>query len=193
MARRKWSGKAKRSVKRYNAYVKSLEERKRLMRLRGYEPYSKVLPTGKTTSDKLTYNQWRTIYAEELNDRIKEIASGERKTIGNINSKIISDQVYELSEKQAKSIFEYMRTLPKEELEKVDFSYKNVNEAMLKIRQGDFVREDLGLWDAIREKRDQLFNMTKEEKEKFLENFKEGTTFKDAVRQEVSQTFFKSP
>ena len=193
MAKRKWSGQAKRYVKKYNAYVKSLEERKRLMYLRGYEPYSKVLPTGRKVSDKLNYRDWRAIYTAELNDRRAEIASGERKSIGNINSKIISDQVYELSEDQAKSIFNYLRGLPEKEKEKIDFSYKNINEAMLKIRQGDFVREDLGLWDAIRARRDQLFNMSPEEKEEFLKKFKEGTTFKDAIRQEVSQTFFKSP
>ena len=193
MAKRKWSGQAKRAVKKYNTYVKKLEERKRFIRLRGYEPYSKLLPSGKLTSDKLTYKQWRTIYTEELNDRKKEIAEGERKSIGDINAKIISGQVYELSEAQAKSIFDYLRGLPEKEKEKIDFSYKDINEAMLKIRQGDFIREDLGLWDAIRSRREQLFKMSKEEKENFLKNFKEGTTFKEAVRLEVSQTFFKSP
>lgn len=146
--KRRWSGTAKRSVKRYNSYVKSFKQRVKKLRDSGLQPYEE---------DWLTYRQYKEIYAEELNDRLKEIEKGERKSLGNINSKIISDQVYELSEKQAYSIFDYMKTLSEEERKEIGFNYKNINKAIIKIREGRFVREDLGLWDAIRERRKELF------------------------------------
>ena len=146
--KRKWSGAAKRSVRRYNSYVKSFETRVKKMRDQGLSPYE----------DKhLTYRDWKYIYSEELNDRVKEVEKGERKSLGNINSKIISDQVYELSEKQAYSIFDYMKTLSEEERQAINFDYRNINTAIMKIREGRFVREELGLWDLIRQRRKELF------------------------------------
>ena len=145
--KRRWSGAAKRSVRRFNSYVKSFNARVEKMREQGLTPYE---------SKHLTYSDWKYIYSEELNDRIKEVEKGERKSLGNINAKIISDQVYELSEKQAYSIFDYMKTLSEEERQQIGFNYKNINRAIMKIREGRFVREDLGLWDAIRERRKEL-------------------------------------
>ena len=105
----------------------------------------------------LKYRDYKEIYTEEQNDRIKEIEKGERRSLGNINAKIISDQVYELSEKQAYSIFDYMKTLSEEERAKIGFNYKNINTAIMKIREGRFVKEDLGLWEKIKLRRQELF------------------------------------
>ena len=169
MARRKWSGTAKRSVKRYRAYRRSFEKRTNRMLEQGLTPYDAI---------PLTYREYKEIYVEERNDRLKEIEKGERASIGDINSKIISDQVYELSEEQAYAIFDYMKTLSPEEREELNFSYKNINAAIAKIRQGEFVREDLDLWDIIRNERDRLFAS--------------GMNKKDVAKQ-ISQTFFGSP
>ena len=147
--KRKWSGKAKRQYRRFLSYKKNFDKRVAKLRAKGIEPYE---------SKSLNYREYKYIYGEELNDRIKEVERGERKSLGNINTKIISDQVYELSEKQAYSIFDYMKTLSEEERIKIGFNYKNINTAIMRIREGKFVREDLGLWDIIRERRKELFD-----------------------------------
>ena len=168
MAKRKWSGTAKRSVKRYNAYRRSFSKRTDKMISQGLTPYDAI---------PLSYREYKEIYAEEKNDRLKEIEKGQRSSLGDINAKIISDQVYELSEEQAYAIFDYMKTLSPEEKEALNFSYKNINIAIAKIRQGDFVREDLDLWDIIREERERLFASGLDKKE---------------VAHKISQTFFGS-
>lgn len=169
MAKKRWSGAAKRSVKRYNAYRRSFERRTNKMLDQGLTPYDAI---------PLTYREYKEIYAEERNDRLKEIEKGERSSLGDINSKIISDQVYELSEEQAYAIFDYMKTLSEEERADLNFSYRNINTAIARIRQGDFVREDLDLWDIIREERDRLFASGMK---------------KNEVSKRISQTFFGSP
>ena len=156
MARRRWSGQAKRFVKRYNAYLRAHKARVKALEKRGLEPYYNE-STGENGAIPLTYREYKEIYLEEKNDRLKEIAEGTRSSIGNINAKIISDQVYELSEKQAYAIFDYMKTLSEEERAELGFSYKNINTAIMKIREGSFVREDLSLWDKISLRRKELF------------------------------------
>ncbi len=113
MAKRRWSGRAKRAVKRYNAYRRSFEKRTNRMIEQGLTPYDAI---------PLTYREYKEIYSEERNDRLKEIEKGERASIGDINAKIISDQVYELSEEQAYAIFDYMKSLSPEELKELGFS-----------------------------------------------------------------------
>lgn len=169
MARRRWSGAAKRTVRRYNSYRRSFDKRTSRMIEQGLTPYDAI---------PLSYREYKEIYAEEKNDRLKEIEKGERSSLGDINAKIISDQVYELSEEQAYAIFDYMKTLSEEEREELNFSYRNINTAIAKIRQGDFVREDLDLWDIIRNERDKLFES--------------GMNKKDVAKR-ISQTFFGSP
>lgn len=169
MAKRRWSGAAKRSVRRYNAYRRSFDKRVNKMLEQGLTPYDGI---------PLSYREYKEIYAEERNDRIREIEKGERSRIGDVNAKIISDQVYELSDKQAYAIFDYMKTLSPEERESLDFDTRNINKAIAKIRQGEFVSEDLGLWDVIRNERERLF----------ADGLK-----KDEVRHKISQTFFGSP
>ena len=169
MARRRWSGQAKRTVRRYNAYRRSFLKRTDKMLSQGLTPYDAI---------PLTYREYKEIYAEEKNDRLKEIEKGERSSLGDINAKIISDQVYELSEEQAYAIFDYMKTLSPEERAELNFSYKNINAAIAKIRQGEFVKEELGLWDIIQAEREKLFA--------------KGLT-KNEVKHAISQTFFGSP
>lgn len=164
MAKRRWSGRAKLSVKRYNAYKKAHKARVDALIKKGLSPYYNA-STGEDGSIPLTYREFTEIYAEERNDRVKEIEKGERRSLGNITAKIISDQVYELSEKQAYSIFDYMKTLSEEERKALNFNYKNINTAIMKIREGAFVREDLGLWDLIKARRKELFALGKKKSE----------------------------
>ncbi len=148
----------------------------------------------------LTYRQYKEIYAEEKNDRLKEIEKGERASLGDINAKIISDQVYELSEEQAYAIFDYMKGLSPEELKELGFSYKNINKAIAEIRQGEFVKNKLELWDIIRDKRSSLFELDEAGRSALLNKWKnklaeqgKAPTYKNAVSMEISQTFFGSP
>lgn len=191
MAKRRWSGRAKRAVKRYNAYRRSFEKRTNKMIEQGLTPYDAI---------PLTYREFNEIYAEERNDRLKEIERGERVSLGDINAKIISDQVYELSEEQAYAIFDYMKSLSPEELKELGFSYKNINRAIAEIRQGEFVREKLELWDIIRNQRSNLFDLDEKGRNALLNKWKnklaekgKAATFKNAVSMEISQTFFGSP
>lgn len=182
----KWSASARRSIRKYHAYKKALSSRKKMLRSKGLEPYNV-----NGSSEQLSYRDWKAIYTEELNDRRKEVESGERKSVGNINAKIVSDQVYELSEEQAYAIFDYMRDLPPEE--RRGFKYRNINQAISILRQGEYVRDVLGLWDIIREDRDNMFKMSDAQKTALMEKWKDAKTFKEAVRYEISQTYFKSP
>lgn len=191
MAKRRWSGRAKRAVKRYNAYRRSFEKRTSKMIDQGLTPYDAI---------PLTYREFNEIYAEERNDRLKEIERGERASLGDINAKIISDQVYELSEEQAYAIFDYMKSLSPEELKDLGFSYKNINRAIAEIRQGEFVKNKLELWDIIRDKRSNLFDLDEKGRNALLNKWKnklaekgKAATFKNAVSMEISQTFFGSP
>lgn len=191
MAKRRWSGRAKRAVKRYNAYRRSFEKRTNRMIEQGLTPYDAI---------PLTYREYKEIYSEERNDRLKEIEKGERASLGDINAKIISDQVYELSEEQAYAIFDYMKSLSPEELKELGFSYKNINRAIAEIRQGEFVREKLELWDIIRNQRSNLLDLDEKGRNALLDKWKnklaekgKAATFKNAVSMEISQTFFGSP
>lgn len=164
----KWSGIAKRTVRRYRAYRRNFDKRVNMMIDNGITPYDAI---------PLSYREYKEIYTEERNDRVKEVELGERRSIGNINAKIISDQVYELSEKQAYSIFDYMKTLSPEERAQINFSFKNINSAIAKIRQGEFVKEELGLWNIIELEREKLFESGLSSKE---------------VAKRISHTFFGS-
>ena len=165
----KWSGQAKRFVKRYNSYRRNFNKRVNKMIDSGLTPYDAI---------PLNYREYKAIYTEERNDRVKEVEKGERSSVGDINAKIISDQVYELSEEQAYAIFKYMKTLSPEEKAELNFSYRNINAAIAKIREGQFVKEELGLWDIIKDERERLFA--------------EGLSKKE-VGKKIAQTFFGSP
>lgn len=169
MAKR-WS-KARRASfrvgKRYAAYKKAYLKRQALLEKKGYSMYDQQI---------LTKTEYKEMYQATLNDRKKEVKSGERKSVGNINEAIVSMQAYELSEKSAYAIFDFLET-KKDELD-IEYDTKNINDLIMKIRQGEWLREDVGIWDLIRDYRSDLFDkgLTKEE-----------------VRHAVSQTFFGSP
>lgn len=167
---KKWS-KARRASfrvgKRYAAYKKAYLKRQALLEKKGYSMYDQQI---------LTKTEYKEMYQATLNDRKKEVKSGERKSVGNINEAIVSMQAYELSEKSAYAIFDFLET-KKDELD-IEYDTKNINDLIMKIRQGEWLREDVGIWDLIRDYRSDLFDkgLTKEE-----------------VRHAVSQTFFGSP
>lgn len=172
----------RRSKKQYQYYRDQLEARKEVFESRGLEFYDPV---------PLTYRDWKTVHAEKINDLKLDIKEGKRKTVGNVNREIVSDQAYELSSRQADVLGEYLLENEPDLLEEMDLVYKYTDEKgiervnlkkridlMMKIRQGEFLREDVGLWDMIDDFR--------------LQMFKKGMN-KEEVRRAVGQTFFNSP
>jgi hypothetical protein len=190
MARRFKTSKAKRVAqkkyrkarKQYNDYLDQFEARKENFESRGLDFFDPV---------PLTFRDYRTVHAEKLNDLKQDIKEGKRKTVGNVNREIVSDQAYELSSRQADVLGEYLLENEPELLEEMDLVYKYTDESgverlnlkkkidlFMKIRQGEFLREDVGIWDMISDFR--------------LEMFKKGMN-KEEVRRAVGQTFFNSP
>ena len=112
-----------------------------------------------------------------MRNTLKErIRRGERKSVGDVNKALVSEQAYELSEEQGYAIFNFL----KENADKygIEYSTKNINSILIQIRQGEWLREEVGLWDLIRDYRKDLFS--------------QGLS-KEEVRQQVSSTFFGSP
>lgn len=190
MARRFKTSKAKRVAQKkyrkarrqYNDYLDQFEARKENFESRGLDFFDPV---------PLTFRDYRTVHAEKLNDLKQDIKEGKRKTVGNVNREIVSDQAYELSSRQADVLGEYLLENEPELLEEMDLVYKYTDESgverlnlkkkidlFMKIRQGEFLREDVGIWDMISDFR--------------LEMFKKGMN-KEEVRRAVGQTFFNSP
>lgn len=190
MARRFKTSKAKRvsqkkyrkARKQYNDYLDQFEARKENFESRGLDFFDPV---------PLTFRDYRTVHAEKLNDLKQDIKEGKRKTVGNVNREIVSDQAYELSSRQADVLGEYLLENEPELLEEMDLVYKYTDESgverlnlkkkidlFMKIRQGEFLKEDVGIWDMISDFR--------------LEMFKKGMN-KEEVRRAVGQTFFNSP
>ena len=174
--------KYRRSKRQYRDYLEQFEARKENFESRGLDFYDPI---------PLTYRDWKTVHAEKVNDLKMDIKEGKRKTVGNVNREIVSDQAYELSSRQADVLGEYLLENESDILEEMDLVYKYVDEEgiervnlkkkielYMKIRQGEFLREDVGLWDLISDFRASMF--------------KKGMT-KEDVRRAVGQTFFNSP
>lgn len=170
------------SRKQYNDYLKQFEARKDLFRDRDLDFYDPV---------PLTYRDYKTVRAEKINDLKFDIKEGKRKSVGNVNREIVSDQAYELSSRQADVLGEYLLENESDLLEEMDLVYRYTDEEgiervnlkkqidlMMRVRQGEFLREDVGLWDMISDFR--------------LSMFKKGMN-KEEVRKAVGQTFFNSP
>lgn len=102
-------------------------------------------------------------YYVTRNDLEVEVEMGERKRIGSVITEMINDQAYELSRPKAEAIAKYLlneerpllidkgilRVEMGEDGKPIDI-VKRRNLALL-IRQGQFVEEDVGLWDEIKE------------------------------------------
>ena len=181
-AKRVAQKKYRRQRKQYEDYTDKLRARKKIFAEKGIEFYDPI---------ELTFRDWKSVYADKYNDLKLDIKEGKRKSIGDVNREIVSDQAYELSSKQAEVLGEYLLENESDLLEEMNLVYKyedaegieRVNlkkkiELMMKVRQGEFIREDVGLWEMISDFRMGLF--------------KKGMT-KEEVRKAVGQTFFNSP
>lgn len=172
----------RRARRQYQDYLDKFKARRENFESRGLEFYDPI---------PLTYRDFKTIRAEKINDLKLDIKEGKRKTVGDVNREIVSDQAYELSSRQADVLGEYLLENEEDLLEEMDLVYRYTDEEgiertnlkkridlMMRIRQGEFLREDVGLWELISDFRASMF--------------KKGMT-KEDVRKAVGQTFFNSP
>lgn len=203
-------------ARRYKTSRERRVAQKRYRKLRSqYEDYKNQFRARKllfeerdlTFFDKkeLTFRDYKSVRADKVNDLKIDIKEGKRKTVGNVNREIVSDQAYELSSRQADVLSEYLLENEYETLEEEDLVFRYIDESgkerinlkkkidlMMKIRQGEFIREDIGLWDMINDFRAQYFALSKDEQDKLKRKWN-AQTFAEAVKKEVGQTFFNSP
>ena len=172
----------RRQKKQYQDYLRQFEARKETFYERGLDFYD---------PNALTFRDWKTVHAEKINDLKLDIKEGKRKTVGNVNREIVSDQAYELSSRQADVLGEYLLENEYDYLEEMDLVYKYTDEQGQE-RQGEFIKEDIGLWDMINDFRAQYFAFSKDEQAKLMKKWGVDTYAK-AVKKEVGQTFFNSP
>lgn len=93
-------GKYKSNLRGYKAYQALYNAQKQKMKKRGYTMAMK----------KLKKKEWEYYYAAEKNERQDAISKGKRKTVGDINRKIVQDQTWKSSKAQASGYQEYLRT-----------------------------------------------------------------------------------
>ena len=199
--RRKSQSRYRRRRQQYNDYLSKLKARKEIFAEKGLEFYD---------PNPLPYRDWKDMRIEKINDLKMDIAEGKRKSIGDVNRELVSDQAYELSSRQAVVLGEYLLENQIDKLQELDLVYKYKDESgvervnlkkridlFMKIRQGEFLEKDIGLWDIINDFRSQHFNMDKAEQQRLIEKWskakKKPLTLGMAVKYEVGQTFFNSP
>lgn len=138
------------------------------------------------------FDEFKENYLVERNTLSKEVKMGERKRIGSVLTELINDQAYEISSRKAAAIAKYLiseernfliqkkiivpESIMDESGEMKD--YIKMKRLTLLIRQGDFVREDIGLWDEIKERYRWLIG--------------EGMTSQEA-KEQIGITYFNSP
>ena len=110
-----------------------------------------------------SYRDFKEQYLLTRNTLKEEVEMGERERVGSVVTEMINDQAYELSSAKARAVANYLlreerpmliekgylRVETNEAGEQIDIIKKR-NLALL-IRQGQFVEEEVGLWDEIKD------------------------------------------
>lgn len=136
-----------------------------------------------------SYRDFKEQYLLTRNTLKEEVDMGERERVGSVVTEMINDQAYELSSAKARAVANYLlreerpmliekgylRVETNEAGEQIDVIKKR-NLALL-IRQGQFVEEEVGLWDEIKEYYKVLTN--------------QGFTSKEA-KEQIGQQYFDS-
>ena len=160
----------------YERYLDTLDRRYEYMKKRGI-PASDSIPK--------SYEEFVQAYNEYRSDLKKEVAAGKRTQIGNIVSRMVSDQVYDMSSEQyeatIQAVQEWNAAHPDNQVSLPENFNANSIYWQMKIRQGDYLR-DQGWWDMISEKRADLFR-----------KYAKDPNAKEKVRKEISRIFYGSP
>ena len=170
--------------KEYKIYLEKFNKRKASAK------YGFRLTEEGEETQAYSYRDFKEQYLLTRNTLKEEVEMGEREKVGSVVTEMINDQAYELSRAKARAVAEYLKREEKQMLkdrglflrteinekgEPVDI-YKERNLALL-IRQGQFVEEEVGLWDEIKDYYKVLTN--------------QGFTAKEA-KEQIGQTYFDS-
>ena len=66
-------------------------------------------------------------------------------------------QAYELSEEKAYAVLSFLKEYRESDDFSIEYSAQNINKLLMKIRVGEWIEEEVGLWDAIKKYRSDLF------------------------------------
>ena len=173
--------------KEYRLYKEKFTKRKKSARF-GF----RVLETGEEVQAYDSFRDFKEAYLITRNTLREEVEAGERERVGSVITEMINDQAYELSSRKAKAVAEYLireerqmligkkLLIPTDELDDngqpIDL-IKRRNLELL-IRQGQFVKEEVGLWDEIKDYYKTLTG--------------QGFTAQEA-KEQIGLTYFNSP
>lgn len=143
----------------YYLYRRRFDERKKSstfgFRKKGID-YSKEVV-------KYDYSDFKEQYEFTRNTLVEEVEMGDREKVGSVINEMINDQAYELSRAKSSGIAKYLKENELELLKqkglvkdyitdekgKGKYIFKERRLELL-IRQGQFIREEVGLWDEIK-------------------------------------------
>lgn len=169
--------------KEFKLYNKKFKARKKSARF-GF----RLTEEGKEV-EAYNFRDFKNQYELTRNTLEKEVEMGERERIGSVITEMINDQAYELSSAKARAVANYLLREERPMLIEKGFLRVETNEAgeqidivkkrnlALLIRQGQFVEEEVGLWDEIKDYYKVLTN--------------QGFTAQEA-KEQIGQTYFDS-
>ena len=143
--------------KEYKIYLERFDKRKASAK------YGFRLTEEGEETQAYSYRDFKEQYLLTRNTLKEEVEMGERERVGSVVTEMINDQAYELSSAKARAVANYLlreerpmliekgylRVETNEAGEQIDVIKKR-NLALL-IRQGQFVEEEVGLWDEIKD------------------------------------------
>lgn len=159
----------------YQKYLDTLERRTEYLIKRGVAP-DDAIPK--------QYDEFVQAYNEYQSDLKKEVREGKRTQVGNIISRMVSDQVYDMSSEQyeatIQAVQEWNAAHPENQVSLPENFNPNSIYWQIQIRQGDYLK-DQGWWDMISNKRADLFR-----------KYAGDQNAKEKVRKEISRIFYGS-
>ena len=169
-----------------------------------YKLYSEMFERRKTSAkygfrkteeggeiEKYDFNEFKQYYYVTRNSLKEEVEMGERTRVGSVITEMVNDQAYELSSAKARAVADYLIRNEREFLIEKGIIIPNAIETeeggltdMIKarnlrllIRQGSFIKEEVGLWEEIKDYCQTLIN--------------QGMTAREA-KQQIGVTYFNS-
>ena len=137
--------------KEYKIYQERFEKRIESSRVGFYDP-----------EEISSFKVFKDTYLMKRNDLRMDVEEGKRERVGSVVNEIINDQAYELSSNKAKAIADYLmreeggllaeKGLAQQYIDdegKVQYALLKPKKLELLIREGSFVKEEVGLWDEI--------------------------------------------
>lgn len=170
--------------KEFKLYKEKFAARKKAAGKRGFR-----MVEGEEVQTYSTFSDFKNQYLLTRNSLREEVEMGERERVGSVITEMINDQAYELSAAKARGVARYLLENEAPLLEQKGLITTYIDEEgneqrsvksrklNLLIRQGSFVREEVGLWEEIKDFYKTLIN--------------EGYTAQEA-KKEIGQTYWDS-